>query len=790
MTRLLFVFSLLVTFTGAALSVYARDGRRLTGTVTDTTGAVLPGVGITVTDEHEAMICGVTTDDRGRYRCDNVLPGRYRVAAALNGFEPGGAPTSVDADDATVNFVLRVSALAEHVTVTATRTGLVDVQSTPAAVTALPSRTLAERGVRAVDGIAGLAPSTTVTYSTGGFPLVSIRGIGTNAFTAGADPSTPVYLDGVYLGRPAMNTLGLLDIERIEVLRGPQGTLYGRNSVGGAINIVSRMPTNATESIVRVGAGDNGSLRAEGTIGGPLVPSRLLGRVTLLRASGGGYVDDLSHRNRHLGSDDTWAGRGQLRTLFGVGGEFSLSGDYGRFDGVPATISKPIQPKPGFTYDQLSDLWTVRTSHLTQGRSRQGGAAARLVVPVGRSLTLTSLTAYRHSSYWYLIDADATELPLLTGDIPDRQHQTSEEVTAVGHASRLTWLSGLLLYADHNDGPTTVTLFPTATDSRLFPNLHTSARALFGQATYQVTARLSLTGGLRFAHEHKDLANRGGVYAIGTDTLANPATYFIYSDAASWKAWTPKAGLELRMTPGTFVYASATRGFKSGGFNTSARTAGNRFNPEFAWSYEAGVKKTMVDSRVRTNVAVFVNDYRDLQIFSFLAPGVFEITNAGAATIRGIELEGSAALSRRVQVTTSLSWLDATYDRYVARIASGAMLNAAEHRLNNAPAWSGSSSAVWDVPLRGGSLALRADASWQSRVYFTPANDVVETQGAYGLLHARVAYEFMNRHMSLAAYMRNITRQPFITGTLNTAPAAITAHPGEPRRWGTEITVR
>lgn len=790
MTTLALVTFSLMTFAVAHPSGHAQDGRRLTGGVTDTTGAVLPGVGILITSDQGVPVCSVTTDAAGRYRCDDLRTGRYRVEAALTGFEAEGSSAVVEADDATVNFVLRLSAVAEHVTVSATRTGPVDVQSTPASVTSLAATTLVERGVSGVEHIAGVVPSMTVTASTGGFPLVSIRGIGSNAFTTGADPSTSVYLDGVYLGRPAMNTLDLVDVERIEVLRGPQGTLYGRNSVGGAISVVSRAPTERTDAMVRLGVGDNDRVRVEGTVGGALIPNRVLGRVTLLRASGGGYVDDLSHPSRYLGSDDTWAGRTQLRVLFGAGGEFSVSGDYSRFDGVPATISKPLQAKPGFTYEKLSDLWTVRTSHLTQGRSRQGGAAARLALPVGRRVTLSSLTAYRRSNYWYLIDADATELPLLTGDIPDLQHQTSEEVALVGHTSRATWLSGLFLYGDRNEGPTRVTLYPLGTDTRLFPNVRTSARALFGQATYQMTGRLSITGGLRFAHEHKDLDNRGGVYAIGSDALANPASFFSYSDAASWKAWTPKAGFEWRATPETFLYASATRGFKSGGFNTSARSAGNRFNPEFAWSYEAGVKRTMRDSRVRTAVAAFVNDYQDLQIFSFLAPGVFEISNAGAATIRGVEFEGSAAVSRRLQVTASVSWLDATYDRYVARIASGMLLDAARHHLNNAPAWSGSSSAVWDVPVRGGSLVFRADASWQSRVFFTPANDAVETQGAYGLLHARIAYHFRHRHVSVAAYVRNLTRQPFITGTLNTAPAAITGHPGEPRRWGSELTLQ
>lgn len=788
--HLLHAAALLAALRGLLPAAPPQPTHEIAGIVADATGAVLPGVSVSVAGNDQTRLCG-TTDDSGRYKCDGLLPGPYAVTVRLSGFEPATSSAQVDADGGVaLNFVLSLSPLSERVTVTATRTGVVDLQSTPAAITALSARTLAERGVSTIDRVAGLAPATTITQSTGGSPLVSIRGIGTNAFTTGADPSTSVYLDGVYLGRPAMNATELLDVERIEVLRGPQGTLYGRNSVGGAINVVTRVPTNVPEATARVSVGDHGHFRADTAVGGPILRNRLFGGLTVLRAAGGGYIDDLSHPDRPLGSDDTWATRGQIRTVFRSGGEISVSGDYGQFDGVPATISKPLVAKPGFAFEQMSDPWTVRTSHLTAGRNRQYGALTRVALPLRGSLRLTSLTAYRSSDYRYLIDADGTELPLLIGDIPDRQHQISEEVTLVRHTPRLTWVGGLFLYADHNDGPAEVTLFPTSTQTRLFPDIDTDARALFGQASYLVLPRLSLTGGLRFTHEQKDLKNRGGVYVLGTDILANPATYYDYSDSATWQAWTPRAGLELRLTPDAFAYVSATRGFKSGGFNTTARTASNRFTPEYAWSYEAGLKRTVADGRLRTNLAAFVNDYRDLQVFSFLAPGVYEINNAGKATIAGVEFEVNAVASRRFQVAGALSWLDATYDHYLARVGNGAVLDAAGHALNNAPVWSGSSSLISELEAPGGSIVFRADGSWQSRVYFTPANDQIETQGPYGLLHTRVTFEPRNPHWTLAFFVRNVFEQPYITGTLNTAPAAITAHPGEPRRWGTELTLR
>ena len=277
---------------------------------------------------------------------------------------------------------------------TATKTGAADVQTTPIAVTVLPASTLEQLGVRTVEGLTGIVPSVTIAQFTGA-AQVTIRGIGTNSTVVGADPSSTVHLDGVYLGRPVMVFADFLNVERVEVLRGPQGTLYGRNSVGGTINIVTRQPTNALETSVRLTAGNYDTLRAEGAVSGPLVKDKVMGNLAFLRSGRDGFVKDLDHPDHRLGSEDTWAGRGQLRLVLGNKGELLLSGDYGRFDGVPLGNAKPIVAKPGFSYDSPSSLWAVRTSHVTSGKNTQQGSSARLTIRLSPTTTLTSLTAYR-----------------------------------------------------------------------------------------------------------------------------------------------------------------------------------------------------------------------------------------------------------------------------------------------------------------------------------------------------------------------------------------------------------
>jgi iron complex outermembrane receptor protein len=763
---------------------------RLAGVVRDATGSVLPGVTLTVAGPALKAARTTVTDDHGGYVLDSLPAGRYLVTAALAGFESRTTEVDVEGASATLDLILAVSSFSERMTVTATKTGTADIQSTPIAVTVLPAQTLEQLGIQTVEGLAGVVPAVTISQHTGA-AQVTIRGIGTNSTVVGADPSSTVHLDGVYLGRPVMVFMDLLNVERVEVLRGPQGTLYGRNSVGGTINIVTRQPTNTLETSVRLTAGNYDKLRAEGAVSGPLVKNKVMGNFAFLRGTRKGFVTDLDHPDHSLGSEETWAGRGQVRVVFGTHSELLLSGDYGRFDGIPLTYAKPIVAKPGFTFDNPISLWEVRTSHLASGNNVQHGAAAKLVVRLNAATMLTSLTAYRKSHYRFFIDSDSTELPVLTSDVPDLQHQVSQELTLVQRTSKLTWIGGAFFFDDHNEGQVEITVYPRGTQIRPFATVRGNAWALFGQATYKMASRVSLTGGVRYTDEQKDLHNIGGEYVLGTAILNNPASFYDFVDRASYDAWTPKGSIEVQASRNTFVYFSATRGFKSGGFNITAQEPGKAFSPEFAWSYEGGLKRTMAGGRVHANTAAFYNAYQDLQVQSFVRPAVIDISNAGAATIKGVEVEVAAAAGRGVQLAGNVSWLEATYDRYVATVPGGTTFDAAGNRLNNAPEWSGSGSAVYEFATGGiGTASVRGDVSWQSRVFFTPLNDAIETQRSYGLVHLRGGFEPRSQRWELAVYVRNLANTGYITGTANVPLTAITSRPGEPRQWGTQFTVR
>ena len=202
----------------------------------------------------------------------------------------------------------------EQTVVTAARTGEADVQTVPMAVSVLPGIELARMQDHTVEDIAGRAPGVTFAQNTGR-AQVTIRGIGTNAVAPGSDPSSALYLDGVYLARPAMVLADFLDLDRVEVLRGPQGTLYGRNSLGGAINLVSRTPTSDKEASFRVAGGSDGTFRVDARVSGPIIPGRLMGSGAILRGVRTGTVRDLNHPDHPLGGEDVIGARGQLRVV-------------------------------------------------------------------------------------------------------------------------------------------------------------------------------------------------------------------------------------------------------------------------------------------------------------------------------------------------------------------------------------------------------------------------------------------------------------------------------------------
>ncbi len=768
-------------------SARAQPAGEIAGWVYDQTGAPLAGVRLTLRGVTERE--GQSTA-AGDFAFRDLPAGDFDVSAESTGFETAHRTVRLRAGErVTLSFTLPVATVEETI-VTAAKVGERDVQSIPMAISAVSNAELGRLGTRTLGDGAALTPSVTFSQNTG-FGQLTIRGIGANVLYAGADPSSAIYLDGVYLARPAMAFVQFLDLDRIEVLRGPQGTLYGRNAVGGAMSLISKPPTNDFQASASLTAGNFGALRGDARVSGPLKRDRVMGALAFARGVRDGYVRDLEHLDHPLGGDDVTAARGQLRVVFDRRTNVLLSTDVDHQGGIPLTFNKVLAVKPGFQIDNPPDLRDVRASARAWNRTMNYGASARVTTALTPSTTLVSLTAFRKLDFEFFVDADITELDLLTTHQHELQHQLSEEITISHQQPRLTWVGGVFLFDEFDHQSFWVDQPQARFQIRLDPRVEATSRGVFGQATVGLTSRLSATAGIRYTHEGKDIDNGGGRYSLDAPNLAVPGSVYGYSDSIAHSAWTPKFGLEMKLPHDALAYVSATRGFKSGGFNPSSTAAGRGYGPEWAWSYEGGWKGAIMGGRSRLDVSAFVMDYTNLQVQTPIGIGVFDFRNAAAATIRGVEVENTSRMGRGIEAGGHVTWLDATYDQYIAVANNGVTGDVAGNRLNNAPEWAGRLWIEWSGDIgRSRRLSIAADATAQSTVFYTPFNDSIQRQSPYGLLGARVEYGPSHRRWAVAAYARNLTNTDYITATFGTSPTAFGGRPGPPRQVAVDFSVR
>ena len=507
------------------------------------------------------------------------------------------------------------------------------------------------------------------------------------------------------------------------------------------MNLIPRPPTNDFQASADFTAGSFGELRADARMSGPLKRDRVMGSVAFARGVRDGFVRDLEHPDHPLGGDDDTAARGQLRVVFDRRTNLLLSSDVDHQPGVPLTYNKVLVAKPGFQFDNPPDFHDVRTSLLAWNDTLHYGASARLTMALTPATTLVSLTAFRALDYEFVVDSDITELDLIRTHQLERQHQLSQEITISHQQPGLTWVGGMFLFSE-SDHQTIWSDQPAGPfQRRLDPRVDATSRAVFGQATVGLTSRLSATAGVRYTHEGKDIDNAGGRYDLEAPNLAIPGSVYSYSDSIAHNAWTPKIGLEMKLPNGALAYVSATRGFKSGGFNPSSTAAGRGYDPEWAWSYEGGWKGTLMGGRSRFSTSAFVMDYTNLQVQTPIGIGVLDIRNAAAATIRGVEVERrheSAAASKPAATSPGSTPPTIATSRSTAEGVTG---DVSGNRLNNAPEWAGRLWIEWTGDIgHSRRLSISAESTAQSTVFYTPFNDSIQRQSPYGLLGARIEY--------------------------------------------------
>jgi len=390
----------------------------------------------------------------------------------------------------------------DDIIVTASKTGASKLQDTPLAVTAFNADTLERTGIKDVRDLASLTPNLQVTQNSS-FSQVYIRGIGSNNVFAGSDPSSTIHLDGVYLARPASYLANFLDVERIEVLRGPQGTLYGRNSVGGTINVISRKPTDDLTARAQLSYGNYGFVRGEAYVSGRIVADKVAASLSMIRSKRDGYLKNVAPGVGDADSENSFGARGQVRITPSTPLEIIVRADYVHSDDSVGSYIKLLQATADpLSNSVLGDFHKIAANIRPWANRRQWGTAAEINYDLSDSLQFKSLTAYRESRLVQVGDTDATALNIRRTDQFENQHQLSQEFNLTGHAGGLTYIGGLYYFKEHIDVSSTVTTFPTLAVN-YSPTVSTEALAAFGQVTYAFTDTLSVTGGLRYTREHK-----------------------------------------------------------------------------------------------------------------------------------------------------------------------------------------------------------------------------------------------------------------------------------------------
>jgi iron complex outermembrane receptor protein len=714
----------------------------------------------------------------------------------------------------------------EEIIVTATRSGETNVQSTPIAVTSISGADLAARNVDNLQSVSSFVPSLSIGNRAGfggGFGSISLRGMGVDAQDSSQAVGT--YIDDMFYASSFGNLLGLMDVERIEVLRGPQGTLFGRNTIAGAIQYVTKAPGKDFGGYIK---GALGSFDRRDVSGAVNVP---LGDTLAIRVAGqynslDGYVhDDLNNIDR--GATESKFVRVRARWTPSSKLQVDLKFEYGETEtnGRPVLLTRfdnnaqfiglanafrdlfaPAAPRFGFTNANISPSlrpgdfsnsgFNAPDKSTNDTTILQGTVAYEL----SDNLSLKSITSHSTTNSLIQLDFDATPQPLLAVENEDRNKSFTQELQLVGSTAndRLNFtLGGFYFHSDVTRiQPVGIGFFPI--DRSIGNSVYqTKSYALYGQTSFDVTEKLSLAAGLRYTNE-EITATIEGAFRAPPGGAPIPQTFG--TERSRFTDWSPYFGVNYQATDDVFVFAKASKGFRAGGFSINRDfvtdpEAGNRlavpFRPETALTYEIGTRIEALNGRLRFNPTIFQTNWKDIQ---FLEPGTVPnlfTSNAGDARIRGVELETQFAVTNNLVLSASASYLDARYTRLDPNIRvtfpNGFITNpnfftgpqpqppiipvgAPQIRnyidldtpLPRAPEFKYTIGARHTLPLgNGGAVVTNVDYAWTDRQQ-TLAEAIQPLVPAYGLLNGRVQYNAPDNRWSLAVFGNNLTNEFYV----------------------------
>ncbi len=661
-----------------------------------------------------------------------------------------------------------------------------ELQKVPVSITTLSAKDLEQKQIRRLDDMKFEVPNMVIEPSTGTSSAAKIfmRGVGTDESLFSADPSVAIYIDDVYMPRMTGALLDMFDVTRVEVLRGPQGTLYGRNAPGGAIRYVTAKPTGVEKFEIdgRIGNFHRQDIRAN-------VSSKVGDGIDVtfgvMSKSRDGYLKDLTNGGM-VNDEQIYGARMGLGMNLGSSTRLTLSGDIlrqrsgpqyasGIVDAAAARFGRPINNADG-------DLLTIQTN-LPAGTGRndldQSGISAVTSTDF-ESFEWRNILAGRRMDNTLYIDLDGTANTGFHLYQVQTQSQTSYESQLVSTGKGpLSWTGGLFLFKETNDQPTRQDIF--ATGATNFLSQTVKATAVYGQADYRLNPVWKLTAGIRSSRESKDFS------IISIRTTGVEAFRVAKSD--SWTNTDWKFGVDAQVSQEVLAYATASTGFKSGGYNGRAGSVAQftTLKPETVKAYEVGLKTTLAGGKVRFNVNYFRNDYKDLQLTAFDANGVSNLTNAASAKITGVELETVAQITADWQISGHLGTLDSKYQDFSAANATTFSGKA----LKQAPKQQYGLGTNYRIKLDSGSVNMNASMKHVGDHFQNLANSEIIKTSAYTLVDARVAYDAKGGKWSVGLWGKNLNNKLYYTGGFDIAGLGIAdAYINVPRTYGIDFKYR
>jgi iron complex outermembrane recepter protein len=672
-----------------------------------------------------------------------------------------------------------------------------NLQDVPVGVSLLSGRAMAEAQLKNAEELATLIPTLNVQASSGpSTASFNIRGIGTQAFSVGVDPSVSTMLDGVVMGRSGMAFLDLVDVQRVEVLRGPQGTLYGKNASGGVVHIITKDPTPEFSGTAAATAIQDDEYRLDGSVAGPITDT--LGfRLTGSGVDNDGYAENYYNGDK-LNSSESYNIRGKLLWEPNEDLNFLLASDYSwsDCDCTALSVRSLLEPPPQqATLAELSPLvpskhnQDVNNDERTFTNIRSSGVSLTTNWDIN-DYTLTAITAYRdwQSESWVDLDNRPTNPIELSAPEPPKtdQDQFSQEIRVASPVA--DWGSFVVgAFYFEQDVKSTSALQSAIASPPLNPTIRDASTkvngknsALFGEVNFNLWRDWQLILGGRYTydeleyHTHADLSgpNVGPVFAQGGE----------FSDSLDEDDFSPKVALQWDVSDTTMVYASYVSGYKGPAFDTTLVAAGTYVKPETSDAWETGMKSRWFDDRLFVNATIYYAEYHDLQAQSFedddvtdQIPGDFILVNAGEVSTQGVEIEFMAAPMDDWTVTGGVAYTDATIDDYPLGNCGGGQKARGEcptgfqdlsgGTLPYTPEWKVNLSTDYTIRLEDMpfDLVLGTNVRWQDDVLYEMSQDKNAEQDAYTIVDIRATLAGTQEGYRVTAFVKNVFDTSYAT---------------------------